>query len=469
MQAATASSNPASSAGNAGRRVVVRLLLAFSIAFLSAIQSVHAATVTVITHGFQSPAASGAIWPLPWVDSMANQIVAQAVAKGGYGSVWAYDPGTQKFVLQSQTAPVNDPRAGLENIVLKFNWAQESDDAGGGFAEAAGEALFAALMRGGEYADGTTVSFTEVPFHFIGHSRGAVVNSEAVERLGAIGINVDHVTTLDPRPAPSPYQDSIAGVNVWSNILFADNYWRTDGIGPFVGMSMPNTFERQLDETILSAAGYSSEHSDVHLWYFGTINQLANANDGEQTVPANWFNGTMGPRNIIGWNFSRLGGGSRSANGSAGLKGANNRTPIPSQSWVVNGDFAYTVNIAELFDVAGYSFHGGTRSGIQLPSSYWVLSLTAQTLRHNRIYIPQMQGAAALRFRVSCNTLLDHVSLEVTGFGRQLTNIPFTSSSDWTYVDLDLSAYQGQTSTLEFTIKDADFPGVSILIDDIQM
>ena len=124
MHAATPSTHPASSAGKTGRRVVGLVLLACFIMGFPALQAARAAGVTVISHGFQSPAASGPIWPLPWVDSMANQIVVQAVAKGGYGSVWAYDPGTQKFILQSHTAPVNDPRAGLENIVLKFNWAQ---------------------------------------------------------------------------------------------------------------------------------------------------------------------------------------------------------------------------------------------------------------------------------------------------------------------------------------------------------
>ena len=83
-------------------------------------------------------------------------------------------------------------------MILLFNWAPDSNEVGGGFAEAAGEALFVALMKGWVRTDNSRASFVEAPLHFIGHSRGAVANSAAIRRLGALGIEVEQVASLDP-------------------------------------------------------------------------------------------------------------------------------------------------------------------------------------------------------------------------------------------------------------------------------
>ena len=80
-------------------------------------------------------------------------------------------------------------------LVLLFDWSQESRHVSPGWTEAAGDALFALLVeldavdpRAGSAAD----------LHFIGHGLGAVVTSETVERLAHYSVPVDHVTYLDP-------------------------------------------------------------------------------------------------------------------------------------------------------------------------------------------------------------------------------------------------------------------------------
>ena len=107
----------------------------------------------------------------------------------------------------------------------------------------------------------------ELPLHLVGHSRGGSVVTEMARLLGAQGVWVDQVTTLDPRPV-SALGD--AAVTTYTNVLFADNFWQTMGDGLIVpnGQFVFGAYNRKLLDL---NGGYSSSHSDVHLWYHGTI------------------------------------------------------------------------------------------------------------------------------------------------------------------------------------------------------
>jgi len=191
---------------------------------LSISRPMFGAGVTVITHGFQFLGDQSI--PL-WAERMAVAISERSKAQGrGGAAIFEYDPDTQSFDVFSSNVPTEPGSEG--EIILIFNWSQESDDPGGGFAEAAGEALFVALMRGASLPSGSRLPLGQLPLHFIGHRRGAVVISEAIRRLGALGIRVDHVTTIDPHPARGEYEDAVTGVHTWSTITFADNYWQSD-------------------------------------------------------------------------------------------------------------------------------------------------------------------------------------------------------------------------------------------------
>lgn len=77
--------------------------------------------------------------------------------------------------------------------------------------------------------------------HIIGHGTGAVVASEAVERMATYQIPVDHLTYLDPHDfdqglvSDSAYRTDFAGqplgygAIVWNNVNFADVYYQTRG------------------------------------------------------------------------------------------------------------------------------------------------------------------------------------------------------------------------------------------------
>jgi hypothetical protein len=237
------------------------------------------------------------------------------------------------------------------------------------------------------------------PLHLIGHSRGAVVNSDAVRRLAAAGIGVDHVTTMDPHPVNGTLDEPFfnfdwgdAVPQKWTNVTWADNYWRADGGGfdafDFDGIPIPGVHDTQLDEDALECCAYAFSHSDVHLWYHGTIDTSPAPCDGEEcitpTMRLTWW-----PRGWTqrGYHYARLGGGS--ADRPAQAPGADPGT-VPL---VAGGTF-------EQASRAGWLYHGGALQGaIVSEGGLEYLRLGAGSgpmARHNRFHLPA--GARAIRF-----------------------------------------------------------------------
>ncbi len=115
-------------------------------------------------------------------------------------------------------------------ILIKLDWSTLSSLGGTSstnVANAAADALLSTTLipaMGGR-------PLAQLPLHLIGHSRGGSVVTEMARLLGAQGVWVDQVTTLDPRPVAT-FGD--ASVTSYANVLFADNYWQTMGDGLIV-------------------------------------------------------------------------------------------------------------------------------------------------------------------------------------------------------------------------------------------
>ncbi|MBF2017605.1 MAG: beta-propeller fold lactonase family protein [Rivularia sp. T60_A2020_040] len=245
-------------------------------------------------------------------------------------------------------------------LVLLPTWSKKSENPTGnesaipdsGFTEAAADAFFASLVMfdqelGGDIGEkdnnGNLVrlydekgklirkqgDIFDSPLHFIGFSRGTVVNSEIIQRLGtyfpnAGGVERDEegkinrgtgdlqMTALDPHDF---YQPSLAieafrdfyepKVQVWDNVTFADNYYQTvadpNGLTATpngrnipelpesetsknpqpAGLKFPNG--GQTDYTVFLSDpnlkltgfdrdnGFGGPHGQVMAWYAGTI------------------------------------------------------------------------------------------------------------------------------------------------------------------------------------------------------
>jgi len=159
--------------------------------------------VTIITHGFQLGLSLGdeslANIPQSFVD-MGNYV---SKAGGGDGTVFAYNRSTGRWVSQSgqdaTQATLGKP------LVLVTDWAKESDIINSGFSEAAADSFFASLMQLNQELGNKIL---QSPLHFIGHSRGTVVNSEMIQRLGTYFPSVSvQMTTLDPHDFNQPSLD----------------------------------------------------------------------------------------------------------------------------------------------------------------------------------------------------------------------------------------------------------------------
>jgi hypothetical protein len=341
--------------------------------------------VTVITHGFNSNVTD-------WVIPMAEQIEEYPGIPGTTDSCYKISitrNGPGQYVA---TATFLDGTLPLltdsGEIVVKLDWSTLSSDGTSTttIAQTATNALLSTSLipeMGGR-------PLAELPLHLVGHSRGGSVITEMARLLGGQGIWVDQVTTLDPRPVP---QFGDASVTSWANVLFADNYWQNMGDGLFVpnGQSVFGAYNRML---LSLSGGYSSSHSDVHLWYHGTIDLATPTTDTQASITASqrsaWWTATEMSGAVAGFFYSLIGGGNRLSNlepAGAGngrindgfnknwdLGGglATNRTALPANTGLWPNAIRFDLTSAspipagESFGVALYHQEGASGGNIEL-------------------------------------------------------------------------------------------------------
>ncbi|MEK6871988.1 MAG: dockerin type I domain-containing protein [Nanoarchaeota archaeon] len=132
-----------------------------------------------------------------------------------------------------------------------------------------------------------------LPMHLIGHSRGASLINALAEKFGEKDLFVDHLTLLDPVPVSGDWGFLDVPLQVPDNVIFTDNYYRK---WEFLSRIVNGTYQINLQE-IVNQGGYGAtipgQHSNVHLWYHGTITEKTPFSDGEihdfDPNPVNWY------------------------------------------------------------------------------------------------------------------------------------------------------------------------------------
>ncbi len=275
-----------------------------------------AAGVTIITHGLNGNADG-------WVSGMANQIPNYPTFPGSSHTFYKlyFIPVGGGFELTWSRLRGNPPSStDSGEIIIALDWSQLAD--GNSFNTYQVAAPVAAVLQNPNFIpelNGHALS--ELPLHLIGHSRGGSLMSEVSKILGSNGIWVDHLTTLDPHPLNDPafpfdsflYSAVDAPARTYQNVLFHDNYWQN--VDFLVnGQSVSGAYVRKL--TNLSG-GYSSPHSDTHLWYHGTVDQRNPANDTEAQITTAEFNNWYSPYEQLGdkagFVWSLIGRGNRTS------------------------------------------------------------------------------------------------------------------------------------------------------------
>lgn len=334
------------SIGEAGRKLICASLLCLSLLDPHAIR---AAGVTLITHGFESPAA----FPT-WVSAMADEIPGyyQRRFPGLDTNETRYrvtvTHSGSSYVFTSTRTNGSAPFAGgTGEIIVELDWSSLSGDIFDSYASTSNVAPAVAqwLTLSNAIAELNGHALAEFPIHLIGHSRGGSLVSQISFALGTNGVWVDHVTTLDPYPFnndgnsdPVFYTDATAK-HTYVNVLFADNYWQNLGAGYLAGdpdgEPVSGAYVRQLTDL---TGGYGSDHSNVHLWYHGTIDFDAVASDGGASIGSTerqtWYVPYEQEGVVAGFYYSLIGGGNRlSPDRPLGLQGDPAIVDGYNQNW----------------------------------------------------------------------------------------------------------------------------------------
>jgi hypothetical protein len=283
------------------------LLLAISLV-LCAIPRARAAGVTLITHGFNGDVES-------WVIPMSQAIPRYPNFPGTNFTCYEIsisNSGGQLVASQSFIGGADPLASDTGEIFVKLDWSTVSG-IGGSSTVAVATTAAAALLSTNLIPAMGGHALTEFPLHLIGHSRGGSLVTELARVLGAQGVWADHVTTLDPDPV-SLFGDP--ALKDYANVLFADNYWQNMGDGITVpnGQALTGAYNRQL--TNLNG-GYSSSHSDVHLWYHGTIDLTTPVTVDSASISnaqrQTWWTPLEQQGTNAGFLYSLIGGGNRSS------------------------------------------------------------------------------------------------------------------------------------------------------------
>ncbi len=282
--------------------------------------------VTILTHGFNASVDD-------WVTAMG-----QAVSRHshlGLTNTTTYEIYFEQNDLgqfepkQRRLQGVNPTTADSGEMIILLDWSQLS-----GVLFPNPEVLYSTtniapsiasvLAAPGFIPDLGNRAIVELPLHLVGHSRGGSLIYEISRLLGQQGIWVDHVTTLDPHPLNNDFNDTFVTTVVdaravpYSNVLFADNYYQINasflGIDPS-GQFVPGAYNRRLDVRVGGYSGFAINHSNVHLWYHGTIDWLTPSSDSVATITALERSGWWTPAETngvaAGYHYSLVGGGNR--------------------------------------------------------------------------------------------------------------------------------------------------------------
>ena len=487
----------------APQRSVQNAKLAFE--FLEDRTLLAAGGVTVIAHGAQF---AGTTIP-DWVVSMGQAILDRADGASttrSSGSMFQHDPATGFWspVAASIWNNNNDPD---EDVVLLYNWADESDQFQNGWLEAAADHLFASLFAENDNLAGGLAGarFVDLALeaggggglldlHLIGHSRGAVINSFVSERFDHYleDLTIDQVTTLDGHPASlmddRGYDSGNPGnsrIFTYDNVRFADNYFQSDGsyepiLLDFDGVTANGAYNFQIPSAVLQNGGSGMEHSDVHSWYYGTITAPFAAgyagfsgagrnNDGDVAFPEAWWGASGVPaRTATGFAYSDIAGSSR-----AGLPTTGAKIDAGVVASLFNGDFAYVGSSNSL--LPGWERHGGGGSAARAGAEAYVqLTASAPFRRHNVSLVDRNAVAVEFDYWINDNdgTAPDD-ELQVLLNGNVVDVISLA--------DLTPSFVQNRRATLavdvtlvgavEFRIRDANGDGFesAVRIDNIEI
>jgi hypothetical protein len=250
---------------------------------------------------------------------LAKGIARNFDGKGDNGIILRFDQKTgQWFAPFEEFAPKSNDILAKLGVPLIFvdDWSDPSRYQSSGFAEESADKLFAALVNFNQaYSGEQQNALFNSPFHFIGHGRGAVVNSEVIQRLGtffprdkfATMFPDLQMTTIDPTDFDQNGKNYFdPSIQVWQNVTFADNYYQTTSQTFNHGRELKNTIPAEWSEfkffntskadlnvqldnrvgfAIDSSSATDNPHNRAFAWYAGTADLSLDGLESEFGTP----------------------------------------------------------------------------------------------------------------------------------------------------------------------------------------
>jgi hypothetical protein len=266
--------------------------------------------VTLITHG-QGGSAGGD------VTRAANLIAKRAGVASQYIMTLAHSSG--KIVVQSFTRDPGSPdpnTTATGEIIIKLDWSHVSREQTDDIAAPVAQYLLTQKPTGH--------SLVEQEIALAGPSRGASVVNNLAADLGRAGVWVDQLTFLDP--VPIPFYDP--EIRISENVIFADNYFRSDGLLNLVpdGKRIEGAYNTDLPVIDRYHDPQLDAHSSVAAYYLATIDPTTPI---VAPVRRQWYEGSNPPRDKTGFYFSRIANGARPSRGiAASHGGTTNRETV---------------------------------------------------------------------------------------------------------------------------------------------
>lgn len=384
---------------------------------------VSAAGVTILIHGWHI--SSTVPW---WTGGMQAAIGTQRLG-GEQNFATLTVTGTTGNLAANWTAwNVDLSNSDRGEIVVKVDWNAVSDHLVSGVTAQEVAAVVAPKIY--EEPQPGEPALAELPIHLVGHSRGGGMVCEIARLLGEQGIDVDHLTPLDPHPLTSADPQPIpplpaiidTPVSVYENVLFADCYWQNISYPegePVAGAynrhwtSLPGGYHDNANSAYSSIA----DHLNVHLAYHGTVDLTNPAFDGEESVDAAeraaWFNAYETDGGVGGTNTGFV---------YSAIDGTGDR--MSTDTPVIGGD-----RVIDGFHDDPLLGGGGGRAALTWTSAHWPNVLLVKILKNGTALDPGL-------------TLISGTdSLELQYVGRD-----FDSPCDVTFVlDADRNPYNSNT------------------------
>jgi hypothetical protein len=284
----------------------------------------RAGGVTLIAHGFELESS----FPT-WVAAMADAIPTHPNFAGAnfstYRIVLTYSDAYYFTISRVNGSAPAATDSG--EIFIELDWSALSGDLFDSYAdttEVAG-ALTQLMLLTNLTSELGGHALGEFPLHLIGHSRGGSLVADLSRQLGLNGVWVDQVTSLDPYPInndgnfdfPASITDATAK-DTYANVLFADNYWQDLGAGIYTGdpdgEAVNGAYVRQLTD-LTGGYGNGEDHSNVHLWYHGTVSLVTPTSDTSASITSSereaWWTAYEEQGTNAGFEYSLIAGGNR--------------------------------------------------------------------------------------------------------------------------------------------------------------